>query len=123
MPPGARVVELDMSMPFTAARARNAGFDALTDPRIVMFIDGDCTLQPGFLDAGRTHLESHPEVGMVTGWRSEMHPDASVYNRLCDWEWHGPTGEILSCGGDMMVRAEVWRAVGWHEPGRHRRRG
>jgi glycosyltransferase involved in cell wall biosynthesis len=50
---GAQVVALDMGQPFTAARARNAGLAALaTDPPdLVLTIDGDCTLQPGFLPA------------------------------------------------------------------------
>lgn len=112
----ARVVSLDMSIPFTAARARNAGFDALDSPEIVMFIDGDCILHPGWIGSGRTHLDLNPQVGMVTGWRSEIHPDRSIYNLLCDWEWHRPAGEIRACGGDMMVRADLWRAVGGMNP-------
>lgn len=113
---GAKVVQLDMSIPFTAARARNAGFDALDDPQFVQFIDGDCALVPGYIAKARAHLEAHPEVGMVTGWRSEIHPDASVYNQLCHWEWRRPAGEILACGGDMMVRAALWREVGGMNP-------
>ena len=112
----AKVVELDMSIPFTAARARNAGFDALEDPELVLFIDGDCVLASGFVEAARDYLNDHPEVGMVTGWRSEIHPEASPYNLLCDWEWHRPPGEIMACGGDMMVRAALWQAVGGMNP-------
>lgn len=113
---GVEVVVLDMSSPFTAARARNAGFDALEHPELVLFIDGDCTLVPGFIDNARGHLNAHPEIGMVTGWRSEIHRDASVYNQLCDREWRRPPGEILACGGDMMVRAKAWRSVGGMNP-------
>lgn len=113
---GAKVVQLDMSIPFTAARARNAGFDALDDPQFVQFIDGDCALVPGYIAKARAHLEAHPDVGMVTGWRSEIQPDASVYNQLCHWEWRRPAGEILACGGDMMVRASLWRDVGGMNP-------
>ena len=41
---GARVVALDMALPFSAARARNAGLTALADdpPQFVQFVDGDC---------------------------------------------------------------------------------
>ncbi|MCR8549097.1 glycosyltransferase [Salipiger sp. P9] len=113
---GATVVELDMSVPFTAARARNAGFEALEVPELVQFIDGDCALVPGFLDAARAHLEAHPQLGMVTGWRSEIHRDASLYNQLTDFEWRRPAGEILACGGDMMVRAEAFQGVGGFDP-------
>src|SRR4051812_31549777 len=45
---GAEIIELDRSLPFTAARARNAGFAALiaSQPNIcfVQFVDGDCEL-------------------------------------------------------------------------------
>jgi glycosyltransferase involved in cell wall biosynthesis len=45
---GATVVPLDMSRPFTAARARNSGRHALPeDCRLIQFVDGDCALQPG----------------------------------------------------------------------------
>lgn len=113
---GAKVVQLDMSIPFTAARARNAGFEALDSPDFVQFIDGDCALVPGYIAKARAHLEANPEVGMVTGWRSEIHPNASIYNQLCHWEWRKPAGEILACGGDMMVRAALWREVGGMNP-------
>ncbi|MCD1617412.1 glycosyltransferase [Salipiger marinus] len=109
---GAQVVELDMSVPFTAARARNAGFAALTDPDFVMFVDGDCTLVPGFVSAAVAHLSRHPELALVTGWRSEIHRDSSIFNQLCDFEWRRPVGRILGCGGDMLVRAEAFRHVG-----------
>jgi glycosyltransferase involved in cell wall biosynthesis len=45
---GADVIELDLSIPFTAARARNAGFARLLtiipDLAYVQFLDGDCEL-------------------------------------------------------------------------------
>ena len=51
---GVEVVELDMSRPFSAARARNAGFERLSeiDPgvRFVQFLDGDCEVADGWLD-------------------------------------------------------------------------
>ena len=49
---GADVIELDMSLPFTAARARNAGFRRLRkiapDLPYVQFVDGDCELIAGW---------------------------------------------------------------------------
>ncbi|MBE9636037.1 glycosyltransferase [Salipiger mangrovisoli] len=113
---GARVIELDLSTPFTAARARNAGYAGLDDPQFVQFIDGDCALVPGWIEAARAHLETRPATAVVTGWRSEIHRDASLYNQLCDFEWHRPAGVILACGGDMMVRAEAFAAVGGFDP-------
>lgn len=117
---GAEVVNLDMSVPFTAARARNAGFAALEAsgpaPEFVQFVDGDCTLVPGYLEQARAHLKETDKLAMVTGWRSEIHRDASIYNQLCDWEWRRPAGIIDACGGDMMVRADAFRQVEGFDP-------
>jgi GT2 family glycosyltransferase len=111
---GAEVVALDRSKPFTAARARNAGFAALrvSGPDYVQFLDGDCRVCPGWLDAAHQVLDSEPGIGIVTGWRSEINRDRSVYNAMCDFEWHRPAGEITTCGGDMMVRFDVFEKVG-----------
>lgn len=117
---GAAVVKLDMSVPFTAARARNAGFEALAAgeiaPEYVQFIDGDCALVPGYLAKASAHLDAHPKLALVTGWREEIHRDASVYNQLTDFEWHRPAGQIDACGGDMMVRAEAFTQIGGFDP-------
>ncbi|SDD24626.1 glycosyltransferase [Ruegeria marina] len=116
---GALVVELDMSVPFSAARARNAGFEAAQakDPApFVQFIDGDCALVPGWLEAGEARLRQDDRLGLVTGWRSEIAPEVSLYNRICDHEWRRPAGPIVACGGDMMVRAEAFRQVGGFNP-------
>jgi GT2 family glycosyltransferase len=117
---GAIVVELDRSAPFTAARGRNAGFQALDDsgemPEFIQFIDGDCALVPGWLQAGAEALAADETLAIVTGWRSELHPKDSIYNRLCDNEWHRPAGDIKACGGDMMVRTTAFQATGGFDP-------
>ncbi|SEO34968.1 Glycosyltransferase, GT2 family [Salinihabitans flavidus] len=117
---GAEVVELDPALPFTAARARQAGFEALMagmPPEAVQFVDGDCTVEPGWLPAARAALNADETLGLVTGWRSEIHPEISVYNRMCDVEWHRPAGPIETCGGDMMVRVRAYRQAGGFDPG------
>src|SRR3979490_1839399 len=64
---GADVIELDMSIPFTAARARNAGFRRLKEiaPKLlcVQFVDGDCELAQGWLEHAVSFLGSHADVG------------------------------------------------------------
>lgn len=112
---GAHVVELSAQRPFTAARARQEGFEALEMlglPDHVFFIDGDCEMAPGFDAAAVAALDGAPDLGLVTGWRSEIYPEASIYNALCDFEWHRPAGDIATCGGDMVVRVAAYRAVG-----------
>jgi GT2 family glycosyltransferase len=110
------VVELDMSVPFTAARARNEGFQRLlqADPAIdfVQFIDGDCEVVPSWWDRARQELEARSDTAVVCGRRRERFPDASVYNLLCDLEWDTPVGEAEACGGDALMRADALKAVG-----------
>jgi GT2 family glycosyltransferase len=116
---GAKVVNLDTTLPFTAARARNAGFAALDEHApvdLVQFVDGDCEIQPGWIAAARAFLERIPEAAVVCGRRRERFPDASVYNRLCDVEWDTPVGQALACGGDAMMRTAVFDRVGGFNP-------
>ena len=113
---GVTVVNLDMSRPFSAARARNEGFAALIARRpniqFVQFVDGDCELVPAWLDTALAFFEQRADVALVCGRRRERHPEASIYNRLCDIEWDTPIGEASVCGGDTMIRAEAFKAVG-----------
>lgn len=113
---GAIVVPLDVSIPFTAARARNEGWTALVrhDPELefVQFIDGDCELDPDWLAAGLAFLAAHPEVAVVCGRRRERFPGASPYNRLCDMEWNTPVGQAEACGGDSLMRMAALQAAG-----------
>jgi len=117
---GAEVVALDMRQPFTAARARNAGLAHLTGagtpPAYVQFLDGDCSLQPGWLEAARAFLDDNPAVAVACGRRRERHPAASVYNRLIDAEWDTPVGRARSCGGDALMRVAALQAVGGFDP-------
>lgn len=115
---GAEVVPLDMAKPFTAARARNAGLEALKSapPELVQFIDGDCRLQPGWVETAQAFLGDHPETAIACGRRREIHPEHSVYNRLCDDEWNTPVGEALACGGDALARWGALDAVGGFDP-------
>ena len=113
---GADVIELDMRVPFTAARARNAGFRRLReispDIEYVQFVDGDCELIDGWLEDAISFLNAHADVGAVCGRRRERYPERSIYNWLCDREWDGPVGDVRDCGGDVMMRADALEAVG-----------
>lgn len=118
---GVAVVELDMTAPFTAARARNEGFKCLreTAPELayVQFVDGDCEVVPDWLGAAVRFLDEHTDVAVVCGRRRERYPDRSVYNMLCDIEWDTPVGEAKACGGDAMMRADAFERVGKYRDG------
>jgi GT2 family glycosyltransferase len=114
---GAKVVPLDMAQPFTAARARNAGMAVLDAPEFVLLLDGDCTLQPGFVGAALAAFDQHPMAVVVCGRRRERYPWASVYNAMCDAEWDTPVGLAKACGGDALMRLAAVRAVGGFRDG------
>ena len=111
---GARAVRL--VPPFAAARARNAGIAALREgagvPALVQLLDGDCTLDPGWLAAARAEMEARPRAAVICGRRRERHPGASVYNAMCDAEWDTPLGAARACGGDALMRMEALGDVG-----------
>jgi len=117
---GTQVIELDMSLPFTAARARNAGFRRLREvaPELpyVQFVDGDCEVVAGWIDKAVAALDAHEDVAVVCGRRRERYPARSVYNMLCDIEWDTPLGEVKACGGDALMRAEAVEQVGCYRP-------
>lgn len=117
---GVEVVALDMDQPFTAARARNAGLERLRaiapELRYVQFVDGDCELREGWIDAAQRAFQSDPEIVVVCGRRRERHPEASVYNALCDVEWDGRPGFVDSSGGDALMRIDALAAVDGFDP-------
>ncbi len=117
---GVHVVKLDLSIPFTAARARNAGFEYLlqVEPNIefVQFVDGDCRVVEGWLEHAMGELLTQLDVVVVCGRRREELPTQSIYNRLCDIEWDTPVGEAKACGGDSMMRAIALKKVGGFNP-------
>jgi len=111
---GAAVVRLDMIRPFTAARARNAGARELLQRfptvKYIQFVDGDCEVLPNWLVTASGFLDAHSEVVAVAGRRRERHPEASIYNTLCDIEWDTPVGEAKAVGGDALFRVDAFEA-------------
>ncbi|WP_435257487.1 glycosyltransferase family 2 protein [Thioclava sp. FR2] len=111
---GAQVLVLDLSVPFTAARARNVGWKSLSEnpPDFVQFIDGDCELQPGWVPAALEKMASNPLAAVVCGRRRERWPQKSIYNGLIDLEWDTPVGQAKACGGDALIRYAALAAAG-----------
>ena len=114
------IVELDMSQPFTAGRARNEGFFYLTakypNLELVQFVDGDCEIVEGWLKTAKDTLETQEVFAIACGRRRERFPERSVYNKLCDIEWDTPIGEALACGGDFMVQVSAFQQVQGFDP-------
>lgn len=111
---GAEVVALDITTPFTAARARNAGLAVLAAdaPDFVQLVDGDCTVVAGWVAAAQAAFDKHPKAAVICGRRRERFPGASVYNAVADREWDTPVGLALACGGDALMRFGAVMALG-----------
>jgi len=110
------LVELDMTRPFTAARARNEGFQKLLDLQegltYVFFVDGDCEVVDGWLEKAIGFLAQRPDFAVVWGVRRERYPEKSIYNLITDIEWLDyPLGETKFCGGDAVARIDAIRDV------------
>ena len=74
-----QVVALDLSVPFTAARARNAGVQRLLQlvPEVdrVQFVDGDCEMIDGWFDAANRCLDENAQIACVCGRLRERFPE------------------------------------------------
>ena len=117
---GVDIVNLDTTVPFTAARARNEGFTRLCEiePLLsyVQFVDGDCEVADGWLEQAAAYLTQNSDVAVVSGRRRERYPEASIFNMMCDIEWDTPVGEVKACGGDALMRVDVFQQVSGFNP-------
>jgi GT2 family glycosyltransferase len=113
---GCDIVILNPGCPFTAAAARNAGFSRLLEIaagcEFVQFVDGDCEVVDGWISSAASFLIRNRDYAVACGRRRERHPENSVYNRICDFEWNTPVGEAQACGGDALMRVDALRGVG-----------
>ncbi|MGF1551787.1 MAG: glycosyltransferase [Paracoccaceae bacterium] len=115
---GVHVVDLDMTVPFTAARARNAGLAALAAasggavPPYVQFVDGDCAVREGWVETAAAFFDANPDHAVVCGRRRERAPESSIWNLLVDMEWDTRPGPAAACGGDALMRRAAVEAVG-----------
>lgn len=118
---GATVVELDAGAPFSAARARNAGYRRLREDspgvKFVQFVDADCELAADWLAFAADSMLLRPGTAIVSGQLKERYPAASIYNRMGEIEWNASgLGEVDSVGGIFMVRCEAFDSVGGFDP-------
>ena len=109
------IVELDMSIPFTAARARNEGYKHLEtlmpEIKYVQFVDGDCEIFEDWFEYAYHFIYENHNIAVVCGVLRERYPEKSVYNMLCQAEWDSLLGEINACGGNSLVRVSAFSEV------------
>ncbi len=114
---GARTIALTEG-PWTAARARNAGWRAAVSSADgivldwILFLDGDTEVDEGFVGAAQAAAGSDPAIASVTGRRREIDPRQSVYTRVFDLDWGVSTEEFLFFGGDTFLRVRALEASG-----------
>jgi glycosyltransferase involved in cell wall biosynthesis len=116
---GIAVVRLT-GKPMSAARGRNAGRALLRErfPALeyIQFVDGDCELEPGWIERAAAFLDAEPDVGVVAGRLRERFRERNAYHRLADMEFDTPTGDVDAVGGIAMFRTSAFDRVGGFDP-------
>jgi glycosyltransferase involved in cell wall biosynthesis len=110
----AATIGLKLARP-TAAAGRNAGWRAARG-ELVLFLDGDTILHPGFVAASLGKFED-PAVAVVWGHRRETLATDSLYDRVLDLDWIYAPGDTAFCGGDALFRRATLEAMGGYDEG------
>jgi len=111
---GARVLSLGSAKPCAAA-GRNIGWRAAVAP-LVLFLDGDTLLEPGFVQQALPVL-ADPQLCAVWGHRRESNPAQSIYTRVLDLDWIFAPGRVDYFGGDALVRRAALEQAGGFDDG------
>jgi glycosyltransferase involved in cell wall biosynthesis len=102
---GAAVIVVRSERP-TAALGRNAGWRA-AQADLVLFLDGDTVVHENFPRSACDALSQDPSIGAAWGHRREIHPEASIFNRILDLDWMYKPGFTEFCGGDVLMRRKA----------------
>ncbi|MFH0810766.1 MAG: glycosyltransferase family A protein [Pseudomonadota bacterium] len=115
-----RVIGLDPSWPLCPAAGRHIGGRAASG-RFIFFLDGDTTLEPGFLETALPYIEAHDEVAALFGKRRECGRlsdgrtvvfKEDAYNIAEVRPYHPGDG----IGGSGLYRAAALKEVGGFNP-------
>lgn len=113
-------ISLDKTLPLSAARGRNAGAKRLLELnpaiQLLQFVDGDTTLDPDWLQVARAIMQEKPDIAIVAGELKENNHTTSVFKELSALEWQREPGETPACGGNLMIRADVFFKLGGFNP-------
>lgn len=94
----------------TAAAGRRIGAAEHT-AELVLFVDGDCLLEPGWLEEAVEALRRDPAVGVVYGGRREEWLDGATGSRAA-----GPRPDEYGLGGNALYRRAALEAAGSFNP-------
>ena len=112
---GVDIIRLHPELPFTAARARNEGFEFLLgqseEINFVHFIDGDCVLNDEWLAHAKSTLSDQEDIAVIHGRLREKEVKKSIYTRLADISWYREPGMNKEFGGIFTIRSMVFKAL------------
>lgn len=94
----------------SAARGRNLGWRQARH-ELVHFFDGDVIVHPDWLKKAVAKI-GEPGIGCVFGRLDEMRPQASIYMRVCSFDWHVPAGPWRLCGGIALFSRDMLERLG-----------
>lgn len=111
------VLRLDEGQQLTAAAGRAVGAAAVPDVDLVLFLDGDMELVPGWLGAAVATLDAHPGVAAVSGEIADRPREAREPARAPAPAAEGPALiDVPHTGGVALHRRAVLDAVGGFTP-------
>ena len=95
---------------FSAAAGRRVGFSFVTS-EFVLFLDGDCCIEQGWVEKGLAALESMPSAAVAYGSRREVFENTSAAAIEV-----APTAEEYGLGGNALYRSDAMRQAGGFNP-------
>ncbi|MBI5237015.1 MAG: glycosyltransferase [Deltaproteobacteria bacterium] len=110
---GINVVVVSSPAP-SAALARNTGLKE-SNHQIIHFVDGDMTIDPGYLIKAVTRL-SGSDMGSVIGRVIERHADTNWISRMLNIDWKKKEEGYISApgGGGTFIRAALEKIGGYN---------
>jgi glycosyl transferase family 2 len=94
----------------SAAAGRRIGFERTTS-RWVLFIDGDCCVEPDWIELALDMIERNPQAAVIYGTRREVFECANEHAHDA-----APTGAEYGLGGNALYRASALHAAGGFDP-------
>ncbi len=96
--------------PFTAAAGRRVGF-GYARAKYVLFVDGDCCIDPDWIEHGLEALEATPNAGIAYGLRREIFEGANTAAAQA-----APAAGLSGLGGNGLYRYQAMEKAGGFNP-------
>jgi glycosyltransferase involved in cell wall biosynthesis len=94
----------------TAAAGRRIGFEKVR-AQYVLFVDGDCCIEAGWVKVAVELMNESPDVAVIYGTRREVFEGVSP-----DFRSAGPAPEEYGLGGNALYRSKSLRQAGGFNP-------